>query len=216
MRPLARSCGAAAKSFSGTAAELGMQVAGLRRCERIGGTTDLRPAGIARMRPPAGGAQGWMQERRGQQRDGERPAEPAGQHGVGEPECKEFGIGAVRQHGFYRVGRGEWCPPARRRVVLGRSDRAAQSVVDGQAQGFGEGENKRIGQGIGAIEFAPGQQQAATRSGIAAGGAEEKRIAEQKFVFAAAGMCGTGGGGLQRQAAAPHPGPGGGGVDASY
>ena len=103
-----------------------MQVAGLRRCERIGGTTDLRPAGIARMRPPAGGAQRRMQERGGQQRDGERPAEPARQHGVGEPESKEFGIGAVRQHGFHRVGRGERRPPARSRDGLGpqRSRRA--------------------------------------------------------------------------------------------
>ena len=59
------------QKFFGTAAELGMQVAGLRRCERIGSTTVLHPGGI--VRPPAGGAQRGMQERGGQQRDGKRP-----------------------------------------------------------------------------------------------------------------------------------------------
>ena len=120
----------------------------------------------------------------------------------------------MRQHGFHGVGRGERRPPARSCEVLGRRDRTAQSVVDGQVQSFGEVENRLVSQRIGTVELTPGQQQAAARSGIAAGGAEEKRIAEQKFVFAAAGHAGTGGGGLQRQAAAPRAGPGGGGVDA--
>ena len=100
------------------------------------------------------------------------------------------------------------------RELLGRRDRAAQSVVDGQAQGFGEGENRIIGERIGAIELPPGQQHPAARSGIAAGGAEDKRIAQQSFVFAAAGIFDTRGGGLQGEAAAPDAGPGGGGVDA--
>ena len=85
--------------------------------------------------------------------DGCRSAAASNGTGSGQPSrrastasasqrAKKFGIGAVRQHGFHRVGRGERRPPARSRELLGRRDRAAQSVVDGQAQGFGEVEDR--------------------------------------------------------------------------
>ena len=119
----------------------------------------------------------------------------------------------MHQHGFRRIGRGEWRPPARSCELLGRRDRAPQGIIDQQVQSFGEVENRLVGERIGAVEFAPGQEHPATRSGISAGRTEEKRIAQQSFVFAAAHHASAGGGGLQRQAAAPRAGPGGGGVD---
>ena len=119
----------------------------------------------------------------------------------------------MRQHGFHGVGRGERRPPAHGRHLLGSRDGAAQSVVDREAQGFGEVKDGIIGERIGAIELPPGQQQPARRARIAAGGAEGQRIPEQKFVFAAAGHAGAGGGGLEGEAAAPDAGPWCGDVD---
>jgi hypothetical protein len=60
----------------------------------------------------------------------------------------------------------------------------------------------------GAVEPAPGDQQAARRSGILAAAAQEKSIAQTRLVLAAPRNPRTGGGGLERQAAPPGPGKG--------
>ena len=60
----------------------------------------------------------------------------------------------------------------------------------------------------GAIEAAPGHQQAPGRSGIVAAVAQEEGVPQHGLVLDAARHPGAGGGGLERQAAPPHPSEG--------
>ena len=163
-------------------------------------------------RAPARG----REQRRGEQRQRERPFQFLGENGIGEPGREQFALrcpAAVAPEGaageLERPRGGERRRPGAGGAGLGGLDRRLQRVVAGEVQGRGGDRDRGSPSSYGSGgERAPGPQPASRRSGIGAGASEVERVAQRRLVFVAAGAGDAGGRGMQGEALAPGAGPG--------
>ena len=166
-------------------------------------------------------ASGAGQQRRGEQRQRERPVEPLRQHGIGQPGGEQFALpspaperrapGAGGQ-GAPRLGEsvrgGERRRPGGGGARLGRLERLFQRFVVSNPENLGGGGNRgpplpgRTGG-----ELPAGEKEPSCGSGIAARPAEVERVAQGGLVFRAAGAAHACCGRSQGQALATDAGP---------
>ena len=164
-----------------------------RRCGAVADIDDVAPAR-------------GREQRRGEQRQRERPFQLLGENGIGEPGREEFALrcpapaGGRRQRATRQLmgARGRERRQARTGdASLGGGDRRLQrSSSDGIRKSFGGARDRGAPlSGRSGRERAPGQQPASRRSGIGARPSEVERVAQRRLVFAAAGAAHAGGGG---------------------